>query len=213
MLQFSTSNLIQILFISYLFLASHCKPIVQNTIETRFLKYIDHIEKSLSIPSSFTPEIYSNAHNFNSSNVVFAAAMGNFMGRDMKKFAATLRKTGFSGDLVLAIDDETSQRVIDIALSLKAIIYKVVPECVGSTPSEKVCGIPGQKESKVSINMLRYFFYQWWASLYSKHSVILITDFRDVIFQSNPFTYMPELWRPPISDLVISLESMPQKVN
>jgi hypothetical protein len=32
----------------------------------------------------------------------------------MKKFAATLRKTGFSGDLVLAIDDETSQRVIDI---------------------------------------------------------------------------------------------------
>jgi hypothetical protein len=44
------------------------------------------------------------------------------------------------------------------------------------------------------LQVFRYYFYEKWAALYSTNSLLLITDFRDVFFQSNPFTYNLDEW-------------------
>jgi len=41
----------------------------------------------------------------------------------------------------------------------------------------KKSNFPGQSE-KFSINMIRFHLYEWWARLYSKTSVIMLSDFR-----------------------------------
>lgn len=42
----------------------------------------------------------------------------------------------------------------------------------------------------------RYFFYEKWASHYQQSSLILLSDFRDVIFQADPFGYHIDDWYP-----------------
>jgi len=38
-------------------------------------------------------------------------------------------------------------------------------------------------------SFIRYYFYEKWASLYPSRAQLLVTDFRDVVFQSDPFSY------------------------
>lgn len=182
---------------------------------SNFDKALTRSLKLSSIPSSFVPESYSSNHQ-NVSNAIFAVAMGNFMPRYFRLFLGSLRRTGYDGDVVIAIDEQLTTDALNAALVHKPIIYRVTPECALPNESlwkgQKQCGIRGQKGPKVSVNMLRYYFYNWWATLYEPHTTILITDFTDVIFQANPFTYMPELWKPPVAQLVVFYEALPQKV-
>ena len=181
-----------------------------------FNKALQRTLKLISIPSSFQPESYSIKHNFNTSHAIFAVAIGNFMPRYFRLFLGSLRRIGYTGDVVIGIDDQLKKDTLDIALKYQPIIYKVKPDCVLPNESfwkdQKQCRVIGQRGPKVSVNMLRYFFYNWWASLYQSNTIILITDFTDVFFQANPFTYMPELWKPPIAQLVVFYEALPQKV-
>lgn len=182
---------------------------------SNFDRALSRALKLSSIPPSFLPESYSASHR-NVSHAIFAVAMGNFMPRYFRLFLGSLRRSGYDDDVVIAIDEQLSKDALDAALIHKPVLYKVTPECALPNESlwkgQKQCGIQGQKGSKVSVNMLRYYFYNWWARLYDPHTTILITDFTDVIFQSNPFTYMPELWKPPVSQLAVFLEPLPQKV-
>lgn len=41
---------------------------------------------------------------------------------------------------------------------------------------------------------IRYYFFEKWASLYSSRAMLLVTDFRGVIFQSDPFSYRRQEW-------------------
>jgi len=43
---------------------------------------------------------------------------------------------------------------------------------------------------------IRYYFFEKWASLYSSRALLLVTDFRGVIFQSDPFSYRRQEWFP-----------------
>ena len=76
------------------------------------------------------------------------------------------------------------------------------------------CNYVGSKKgaARVSANMLRYQLYQYWASLYDSSAIIMLTDFADVLFQSNPFTYMRNEWMPPRSQLAIFQEMYPNKI-
>jgi hypothetical protein len=65
---------------------------------------------------------------------------------------------------------------------------------------------------KFSVNVIRYFLYKWWAMKYGVDSIIMLSDFRDVVFQANPFTYHSEEWAPPVADLVVFQEFHPIKV-
>ena len=61
-------------------------------------------------------------------------------------------------------------------------------KCVFADLPEHAQGIP------YSVNMMRIFLYKWWATNYHEDAKILLSDFRDVVFQSNPFNYMPSSW-------------------
>lgn len=52
-----------------------------------------------------------------------------------------------------------------------------------------VCSFEGQTES-FSINMIRYHLYQWWATKYSNNALVMISDFRDVFFQSKSLFHL-----------------------
>ena len=93
---------------------------------------------------------------------------------------------------------------------LNAITYTVNPDCVGDSHS-KVCSFPGHNV-KVSINMVRFYLYQWWAMRYDSNALIMISDFRDVFFQANPFTYRSFEWAPPVAQMVVFQEAYPNKV-
>ncbi len=67
---------------------------------------------------------------------------------------------------------------------------------------------PNKPPITTSLMMLRYYLYHRWALLYSAHSLILLSDFRDVFFQSDPFAYNPYEWsRPSRFDLVVVQET------
>jgi hypothetical protein len=59
--------------------------------------------------------------------------------------------------------------------------------------------------------MLRFFLYKWWAMRYPSNSKIMLADFRDVVFQSNPFKYHHKEWFPS-HQLAVFLEAHPAKV-
>jgi hypothetical protein len=182
-----------------------------------FEKALSRTLKLSHVPPSFQPEIESENHR-NVSHAIFGVAMGNFMPRYFRLFLGSLRRTGYDGDVVIAVDEQLTKDALAAALVHKPVIYRVSPECALPNESlwkgQKQCGIAGQKGPKVSVNMLRYYFYNWWATRYDPHTTILITDFTDVIFQANPFTYMPEVWKPPAStQLAVFLEALPQKVR
>ena len=59
---------------------------------------------------------------------------------------------------------------------------------------QKVDNFCGSEEERVPASIFRYFFYEKWAAIYNETSSILLADFKDVIFQSNPFIFHNEQW-------------------
>jgi hypothetical protein len=41
----------------------------------------------------------------------------------------------------------------------------------------------------IPVTLLRYYIYQLWALSYPESTEIMLSDYRDVFFQSNPFKY------------------------
>lgn len=200
-----------------------------KSISTKFKLYLNKINLFLSIPKNFQPIINSKQHQ-NTSTVIFTVAMGGYSKIYLNDFLGTLRKIGYNDDVVIAINNEINDDFIQTALKYSPIIYKV-PYCDKkeekneinnneNIPKENIqkkniiipCTIDSLHDT-ISINMIRYLFYQWWATKYSEDTVIFLTDFRDVIFQSNPFSYLKQLWYPPVAQLTVFLEPLPQKVN
>lgn len=92
----------------------------------------------------------------------------------------------------------------------RATVYNIAAECLG-TGHEQVCSLPGH-DKKFSINMMRFYLYSFWAKIYDPNALIMLSDFRDVFFQANPFTYRTFEWAPPVSQLVVFQETHPNKV-
>lgn len=68
------------------------------------------------------------------------------------------------------------------------------------------------QEEGYSINLIRFFLYQLWSEFYDSSSLILLSDFRDVFFQSNPFDYKRELWTGAASSMAVFQEAYPNKM-
>lgn len=95
----------------------------------RFQRIISKAEESVSIPSSFIPVEGSESHRNVSSAVFSVGLMANIMPRYYKIFFGTLRKTGFEGDIVVAVDETTSQSNVDLCLKFSPVLYKPQIEC------------------------------------------------------------------------------------
>ena len=136
--------------------------------------------------------------------------MTTLMKRDVQMFCGTARKSGFDGDLVIAVMPGSSKAFLDALKVNDAVVYTIQTICEG-TGHEQICSLPGQTQ-KFSINMVRFNLYQWWATKYEQSALIMLSDFRDVMFQANPFKYRTFEWAPPAADLTVFQETHPNKV-
>lgn len=135
-----------------------------------------------------------------------------FMKSDALMFVASLRDTGYSGDIVVAVAPNSDPKFLKVWKHYKCVVYTVSPACSGED-HDKTCTFDvGDKSPPVSINVVRFYMYRWWARQYRPGALVLVTDFRDVFFQSNPFAYHPSEWAPPVAQFVAFQEPYPNKV-
>ena len=187
---------------------------------------VSFVDSEIFIPSTLgqknhTSSTLNNAEKRN--EVVFTVAMSEtFMRRDVRNFVGTLRNTGFNGDIVVGIMKNSQEDFINALIEFNTIIYLIDVECKDITSDHRMCSLKQNNKNnnheenpvKFSINMLRYYLYKWWSIKYTNpNTMILISDFRDVFFQSNPFKYRKELWNDDKSpyDLIIFQEAHPMK--
>ena len=166
------------------------------------------------VGNNLKPESWGAQHN-PSGNAIFAVLM-NYGAQlserqDALPFLGSLRKTGYTGDVVLAMSPGYKDGFLDVVKESNVIVYTVQAEC-GSDNTGEVCNYFGRPEIRASVNMIRFFLYQYWTSLYDESSLIMVSDFSDVVFQSDPFSYRPQQWQPPVSQLAVFLEAYPNKV-
>jgi hypothetical protein len=168
----------------------------------RLKRLVSVIESRPWVTGNLEPDPESPKHHPDGP-AIFAAAMSvDMRSSDAQTFVGTARKSGFDGDIVLAILPKSNPGFMSAIRKAKCITYTVDPDCSGNHHDKK-CSFKGQENAaKVSINMVRFFIYQFLTSKYNADAIIMLSDFRDVMFQANPFTYRTFEWAPPVSQLV-----------
>jgi hypothetical protein len=167
-------------------------------------------------PYSLNQPLWPTPHNPNADAVLALAV--NYRIIDYVRFVGTLRRTGFKGDIVLAVSakmDADSKRFLQ---AMDVIAYPVSFNCsnakTGKQESVKQsleCDWHVQQDVPLPLAIIRHELYLSWAWLYSKQSRLLILDFRDTFFQRDPFESL-RLGRPgePTQQLLV-LEHWPYK--
>ena len=144
-----------------------------------------------------------------SDQAIFSCAFSTtYMAKDAIFFAGTARKTGFTGDIVVAVLPGANQNFLNKLKEYNVSVYTVQMECAGH--SDVRCKFDGAADFPVTLS--RYYVYQQWAVMYPQSSFIMVADFRDVLFQSNPFKNKLADWGPGAYDLVLFHEAHPNRV-
>lgn len=148
---------------------------------------------------SFKPADWGQMHS-EKQNAIFTMAI--IQGRedsvvcsspnDFRLYLGTARRV-FAGDLVVAVEATISDEVKAILIEHKAVVYVLPPDLCSRATRSIFCGSP---DERVPASVFRYYFYEKWASRYSDSSFIMITDFRDIVFQTDPFDYRLSDWFP-----------------
>lgn len=122
-----------------------------------------------------------------------------------KNFAGTLRKSGFKGDIVIAVEHDIkgkeNGRVFEYLEDLDVVLYPVQVNCGGGMKvksREQGClwtGLDGKTTDPSGIErpiaLIRYNVYLALAEMYYPNAWILLSDYRDVFFQDDPFKFVP----------------------
>lgn len=161
----------------------------------RLEKFLAKISDALKMPEQLRPEPWCKAHR-KDGNVIIAAAMNLDWGaRDAVLFLKSLRATGYKEDIVVPVLAGSSEGLISTLKEYDAIVYSVKMKCDSRNHFEMKCTFEDFKDTEsFSINMMRFYLYKWLATAYSQSSLVMISDFRDVMFQSNPFDYKRKDW-------------------
>jgi hypothetical protein len=143
---------------------------------------------------------------------IFAAAMSEqYDFNTAALFAGTARSSGFRGDIVVAVLEKSNATLFSAFDKYGAIQYRLSsPKCIGDR-NDRVCALR-EGGKYVPLAMLRFYMYQHWALQYDPRALIMVSDFRDVFFQSDPFKYRLLEWSPPRYNLVVFQEHFPNKV-
>mmetsp|Transcript_10930 Transcript_10930/g.17806 ORF Transcript_10930/g.17806 Transcript_10930/m.17806 type:complete len:391 (+) Transcript_10930:73-1245(+) len=160
----------------------------------------------LGTPMKF--EKWSTPH-IPSSQAIFSCAFSTtYMAKDAIFFAGTARKTGFKGDIVVAVLPGSQEDFLNKLKEYNVSVYTAQMECTGH--SDVRCKFHNVPDYPVTL--LRHFFYQQWAIKYPESAYIMLADFRDVLFQSNPFKNKFWSWGPENYDLTLFQEAHPNRV-
>jgi hypothetical protein len=91
--------------------------------------------------------------------------MSTISSLDLSNFAGTARLVGYTGDIVFCMDEDIHSYLKQIIVKMNIVLYKVQNKECTSGGTCSIYNLP----HKYSINMLRYFLYQW----YDKYIIIL----------------------------------------
>ena len=149
----------------------------------------------------FAPAQWANPTHNPSSDAIFSMAV--IQGKndtahcssphDLILYLGTARKF-HKGDIVLALEADVITDQIKEILSFYNVVVYILPQDLCSKATDSI--FCGSEEERVPASVFRFFFYEKWAAIYSESSTILITDFRDILFQADPFAYHKYEWRP-----------------
>jgi len=148
----------------------------------------------------FKPAPWAAMHT-ESSNAVFTMAMKQghkdlhacSSPNDFKLFLGSARRV-FQGDIVLAVDAGlVTDEIRSILRHYKTVVYEMPATLCAKETRSIFCG---SQDERVPASVFRYFFYEKWAAAYNSQSLIMIADFRDILFQSDPFEYHLDEWFP-----------------
>jgi len=138
-------------------------------------------------------------------DAVFALAC-NYPRYNFQYFVGSLRKVGHWGDIVLAVSplDKLDDKMQAYLRQTDVIAYAFDVDCKGEDScklKDEFLGYPDPRPHRTFAN-IRYAVYEYWMRYYNDQSYILILDFRDTFFQSNPF----QQYRYPITERVPKYE-------
>jgi hypothetical protein len=154
----------------------------------------------------------SSRHKY-SQNVIFSCALSDtYVSNIARFFAGTARNSGFSGDIIVAVLPDAKLELLQVLREYGVIIYIVKLNCVKSDRGAVImCDF---MNDQLSISLMRMFIYQYWALQYPDTTYIMMSDFRDVMFQSNPFTSKNKFsdWGPSAYDITMFSEQDPNRV-
>jgi len=157
-------------------------------------------------------ETWSTPHSW-SSVAIFTCALSLSYGSNVAKFfAGTARKAGFIGDIVVAVLPGTKQGLLDALKRNKLTVYTLRNNCIKKNIMiETLCEYANEY---LPITLIRSFIYQYWTLQYPDTTYIMMSDFRDVFFQSNPFTLKNKFadWGPDVNDITFFAEHHPNRV-
>ena len=154
----------------------------------------------------FAPASWGSKHNFNAESVILTASLARGTDtstcsspNDLRLFLGSARRAGIGGDIVIAVEEGLSDEAKSILLEYDVVVYEVPAKICshyvgGVVVKEGVDNFCGSEEEKVPASVFRYFFYEKWAAAYNETIPILMADFKDVIFQSNPFIFHVKEW-------------------
>jgi hypothetical protein len=133
-------------------------------------------------------------------DLVIGAAVG-YEWKDLRNWVNSLRKTGFSGDVVLVGTDlkkATIDKLTDEGIILQ--LYGNVDEKTGDITKPK---------NGIEPHVERFFYI--WNYLYESttdYRFVITTDVRDVVFQMNPSDFLPKLTSNVMFSLIASSEGL-----
>lgn len=165
------------------------------------------------IPTDGAKPLYGFKHQ--GGDAIFALAT-NYPKQFYQRFVGSLRKTGYTDDIVLAVSPPIKMKpgVESYIKEMKIIGYAFDVDCIGKDNcklTDDFLGYPDPRPHRTFAN-IRYALYEYWLRNYSPASFILILDFRDTFFQQNPFTSFGPLARRDPAAYVLQLYAENSKV-
>ena len=160
-------------------------------------------------PTDGAVPLYGVKHS--GGDAVFALAC-NYPKNFYQRFVGSLRKAQYEGDIVLAVSPPAKMKpgVEKYIQQTKVVAYGFDVDCKGKDNCrflDEFLGYPDPRPYRTFAN-IRYAMYEYWLRYYSEKSYILILDFRDTFFQSDPFaSFGPLEQRVPKFDLHLFAEN------
>jgi hypothetical protein len=194
--------------VTYSSLHSKIDPLIKTTDKHAIFKSITDSSQALTNLLHF--ETWSTPHSW-SSVAIFTCALSETYIFD-NFLVSTIRRSGYSGDLAVVVLPDADSDFLDTLKLFKATVYTATLTC--SKKKRKVdtsCEFLGEH---LPITLIRSFIYQYWALQYPDTTYIMMSDFRDVFFQLNPFTLKSNFpdWGPNVNDIAFFAEHHPNRV-
>lgn len=140
------------------------------------------------IPTNGAKPLFGIEHK--GTDAIFALAC-NYPKVYYQRFVGSLRKFGYTEDVVLAVSPEEKMKpgVKEYLQKTNVVAYGFDVDCQGTDNckfKDDFLGYPDPRPFRTFAN-IRYALYEYWLRHYNEKSYILILDFRDTFFQANPF--------------------------